>query len=42
MYCDSANAYKTRTLIKMETLPLVWTNHWSWCGHDIKHFHHLP
>ena len=28
-YWNFTNAYNTRTPIKMETLPLVWINHWS-------------
>ena len=28
-YCSFVSAYKTRTPIKMETLPLVWSIYWS-------------
>ena len=28
-YCKFANAYKSKTPIKMDTLPLVWADRWS-------------
>ena len=33
--CSFTNACKTRTPMMMETLPLLWTNRWSYCGHGI-------